>query len=335
MALALLLILASLSPLFASVLPPSAPYAGVVISLSKRTPQLAVDGVVDRDFLKAQVNKAYNKVARGFAAYERNTGKVHPSNSKHITRRNTGAEALQYDGSQILWQGDVEVGTPPLDFDTCSDFFLPGRHCDSSCKGHTIYDTSRSSTATNQDQRFDLAYGNGATVQGDVFRDTCTIAGKISDFNEDPVFQTFVKQGVTTSPEFAFNLGTSNAELFLGGVNKNKYTALIIGDTNSVSKLYKSISGSKDASQTVGDGFFTVPCDRIPRISITFGGKAFSISADTFNLGQVEQGSSDCVGGIFAEVFRLDFWIVGDVFLQNIYTVFNVEMKTVGFADLA
>ncbi|KAK0490644.1 acid protease [Armillaria novae-zelandiae] len=420
-------------PLFGKALPPTTPRVGVSIPLSKRTPQLAVNGVVDRDFLNAQVVKVHNKLARGFAAYERNTGKAHPSNTKHITRRSTGADALQ-DDSETLWQGTVEVGTPSVkftvDFDTgSSDFFLPGPNCDSSCGGHTVYDTSSSSTATDQNQRFSLAYGDGSTVEGDVFTDTFTIAGlkatkqaigaattyssgfsadnfqpdglvgmafkEISDFGDDPLFQTLVSQGVTTSPEFAFELSTSGAELFLGGVNQNKYTGsfttsrvsstgfwqinmdsaniggkavveslsaiidtgttLIVGDTNTVSEFYDSISGSADASQTVGDGFFTGNLSiflaiAFLNISLTFGGKAFSISANTFNLGQAEQGSSDCVGGIIGQDVG-DAWIVGDVFLQNVYTcelsdpnpdalandieAFNVEDETVGFANLA
>lgn len=399
-------------PLLSNALPSTTPRVGVSIPLSKRVPQLAVDGVVDRDFLNAQVVKVHNKLARGFATYERNTGKAHPSNTKHITRRSTGADALQ-DDSETLWQGTVEVGTPSVkfnvDFDTgSSDFFLPGPNCDSSCDGHTVYDTSSSSTATNQNQKFSLAYGDGSTVEGDIFTDTFTIAGlkatkqaigaattyssgfsadnfkpdglvgmafkQISDFGDDPLFQTLVSQGVTTSPEFAFELSKSGAELFLGGVNQDKYTGsfttsqvsntgfwqinmdsanvdgkavvenlsaiidtgttLIVGDTNAVSKFYDSISGSADASQSVGSGFFTVPCDSIPNISLTFGGKAFSISADTFNLGQAEQGSSDCVGGIIGQDVG-DAWIVGDVFLQNVYTSFNVNDETVGFANLA
>ncbi len=132
MALTLFWILAA-SPLLASALPPTAPRVGVSIPLSKRTPQFSVDGVVDRDFLNAQVIKVHkyvdmlyftphrliamfrSKVARGFAAYERNTGKAHPSNTKHITRRSTGADALQ-DDSEVLWQGTVEVGTPAVKF---------------------------------------------------------------------------------------------------------------------------------------------------------------------------------------------------------------------------
>ncbi|EEB96354.1 hypothetical protein MPER_04527, partial [Moniliophthora perniciosa FA553] len=81
------------------------------------------------------------------------------------------------------------------------------------------------------------------------------------------------------------------------------------------------------ASQTAGPGFFT-------EISLTFGGRDFSVSPDTFNLGLLSQGSNDCVGGI-AGGSPVDFWVVGDVFLQNVYTVFDVGNKQVGFADLA
>ncbi|PBK73510.1 GroES-like protein [Armillaria solidipes] len=55
------------------------------------------------------------------------------------------------------------------------------------------------------------------------------------------------------------------------------------------------------------------------KLCLTFGGKAFPINPDTFNLGQAEQGSSDCVGGIVA----------GD------FGAFNVKDETVGFANLA
>lgn len=41
-----------------------------------------------------------------------------------------------------------------------------------------------------------------------------------------------------------------------------------------------------------------VPCNSDPQISLTFGGKAFAIPTNTFNLGQLFQGSEDCVGGI-------------------------------------
>jgi hypothetical protein len=97
-------------------------------------------------------------------------------------------------------------------------------------------------------------------------------------------------------------------------------TTLVVGDTSNVAKFWKA-AGGKDASSTVGEGFYTYPCNSPPSVSITFGGKKFAISADTLSLGPVSSGSSQCVGGIVGQDLGVDFWIVGDVFMRNVYTV--------------
>lgn len=103
-------------------------------------------------------------------------------------------------------------------------------------------------------------------------------------------------------------------------------TSLVIGDVASVQAIYKAIPGSKDASGVIGNGFFTVPCKSVPdNVGLTFGDKTFTISAETFNLGLVSAGSPDCVGGIIADD-SLSFWIIGDVFLQNVYTCEYVDL---------
>ncbi|KAF8076138.1 acid protease [Lyophyllum atratum] len=196
---------------------------------------------------------------------------------------------------------------------------------------------------------------------------------EISEYNANPLFQSLVTQGKTTAAQFAFKLSKSGSELFLGGVNNDLFTGalsqspvvqkgywqvdleavnvdgkatasglsaivdtgttLILGDSDSVNRFYAAIPGAQDASDTIGAGFFTFPCDAALDISLTFSGRAFAISADTFNLGQASKGSADCVGGI--ATVDAGFWIVGDVFLQNVYTVFDVGKNSVGFATLA
>lgn len=109
-------------------------------------------------------------------------------------------------------------------------------------------------------------------------------------------------------------------------------TTLIVGDTKNVKAFYAAIPGSKDASKTVGAGYYTVPCSSIPTVSFTYGSKAFNVAPALFNLGLVNKGSKDCVGAIVASDFS--FWIVGDVFMQNVYTAFDMGNNRVGFATL-
>ncbi|KAK7691231.1 hypothetical protein QCA50_006334 [Cerrena zonata] len=194
----------------------------------------------------------------------------------------------------------------------------------------------------------------------------------ISEYNSPPLVQTLIAQGKIDQPIFAFKLASSGSELSIGGLNTKLYTgafttvpvttkgywqvnmdsvsangktpvgrvssiidtgtSLIIGDTANVKKFYASISGSKDASKTIGAGFYTVPCKSIPNVQMSFGGKAFSIAPSLFNLGAAVRGSSDCVGAIVGG--DDGFWIIGDVFLQNVYTFFNLGTNQVGFATL-
>jgi hypothetical protein len=76
-------------------------------------------------------------------------------------------------------------------------------------------------------------------------------------------------------------------------------TTLLVVDPTSAQEIYAAIPGSRNAARTVGQGFFTIPCNEIPTdVSFTVAGKAFTLSADTLNFGPIEEGSNQCVGGI-------------------------------------
>ncbi|KIJ66833.1 hypothetical protein HYDPIDRAFT_85774 [Hydnomerulius pinastri MD-312] len=198
--------------------------------------------------------------------------------------------------------------------------------------------------------------------------------GAISVYQANPVFQTLVADGQVTESVFAFKLAGSGSELYIGGVNSNLYTGdftyaavtqegywevgmdailgngqqiqseidsiidtgttLIVVPPTDAQNFYEAIGG-QDASTTVGEGFYTFPCDAVPQVSLTFNGQTFPISVDTFSLGLESDGSSDCVGGIVGEDLGASFWVVGDVFLANVYTAFDVGNTRVGFATLA
>ncbi|KAI0299938.1 acid protease [Russula brevipes] len=197
----------------------------------------------------------------------------------------------------------------------------------------------------------------------------------ISVYGAPPPFQTLMAQGQVTEPVFGFKLATSGSELYLGGVNKDLYTGdftwvtlsnagywqapfdsisvngktvvqeteaifdtgttLIIGDPVGIASLYLEIPGALPAPQ-YGVGLYTIPCNFNTPISISVGGREFEISPASFNLGPVSAGSDTCIAGAAASAtFIGQFWILGDVFLQNVYTGWDVGQTRIGFATLA
>ncbi|KAL5529952.1 hypothetical protein ACEPAF_6209 [Sanghuangporus sanghuang] len=232
------------------------------------------DGVADIDALKEHLVNVRLKIARGFANFENNTGALHPNDNGvlrkrvaeelRLARRKTGLDPLTDDLDGVLWQGNVNIGTPAntfsVDFDTgSSDLFVPSTACtDANCAGHEKFNTAASSTAVDQHQTFSIEFADGSTVSGEVFHDTVSIAGltatdqavvaatqysagfaldvsppdglmgmafqAISNSNSPPVFATLVAQGQTSAPVFGFTLLDSGGELFLGGTDASAFT---------------------------------------------------------------------------------------------------------------
>lgn len=269
--------------------------------------------------------------------------------------------------------------TPLVDFDSgSSDFFLPGAACTFSCAGHKIFDTAASNTAIDQYWDVQLAYGDGSTIEGNVFKDTVTLAGltvtnqdvvvasyysegfKLFNFSPDglmgmafqslaetkgnPVIMSLISQGETTESVFGVTLRGDGGELFIGGTDTGAFignlsfaplitepafweisvagasvgntqvvteaqdaivdtgTTFLIVDDDSANKIFAQIPGAASAANTVGEGFFTIPCDGIPSdISIDVAGKSFTLPPDAIKTGQLTQGSNECVAGIMAE----------------------------------
>ncbi|KAF7335565.1 Aspartic protease [Mycena venus] len=108
-------------------------------------------------------------------------------------------------------------------------------------------------------------------------------------------------------------------------------STLLLGDEVSVKMLYSAIPGAKDASAVLGPGFFTVPCNRIPTVGITLGNQLFNVAPDIFNLEVLLEGTADCVGSVVSQD-DIPFWVLGEIFLRNFYTVFNQGSARVGFA---
>lgn len=105
-------------------------------------------------------------------------------------------------------------------------------------------------------------------------------------------------------------------------------TTVIIAPTAAVDQFYAALPNSTD----FGNGFYAFPCSTMPIVSLTFGGQPFNVSPTLFNLGQVPGSPSQCFGGIVG-TDDAEFWIVGDMFLEGVYTEFDFGRNRVGFAS--
>lgn len=114
----------------------------------------------------------------------------------------------------------------------------------------------------------------------------------------------FSYASVTTKAYWEVNIGAVKAGSTTLESNVDSIidtgTTLIYGDSATVKKIYAQIPGSASATSTVGQGYYTVPCSGVTStISLTFGGKAFTISGSSLILDEVSSGK--CLGGIAAD----------------------------------
>ncbi|KAF7783279.1 hypothetical protein Agabi119p4_2655 [Agaricus bisporus var. burnettii] len=119
-------------------------------------------------------------------------------------------------------------------------------------------------------------------------------------------------------------------------------TSLIGGLSADVARIWNAVPGALEVGLQA-PGFYVYPCDTELQVSLSFGGKSWTIDPEDMNLGAADLAGELCLGGIFDLTAGSNVgpgagnpgWVIGDVFLKNVYSVFRAEPPSIGFAQLS
>ncbi|KAI5481256.1 hypothetical protein MNV49_004876 [Pseudohyphozyma bogoriensis] len=128
-------------------------------------------------------------------------------------------------------------------------------------------------------------------------------------------------------------------------------TSLIGAPTTACQAVYEQLGGQA-ISLSGSSGYYSYPCSTNVNVTMTFGGVQYSIPSDNFNSGYVTSSGSECLGALFeydttesvssgsgsgyaSSTSTTPTWIVGDSFLNGVYSAFRFSpTASIGFATL-
>ncbi|KAG0334728.1 hypothetical protein BG004_000288 [Podila humilis] len=197
---------------------------------------------------------------------------------------------------------------------------------------------------------------------------------EMSSSGELPPFLAMMEQKSFRNGVFGFYMGTGEGELSLGGYDGSKIAGSEVHWANVIKKGYWEIkmdkvkTGNKDlvkspvhaivdtgttqiimpvelarhlhskilpGAKVIHDGVYSIPCNGkgMPTLRIQISGKQFEVPPRLYTLQEIAPGR--CMSGFAGEEVDGTSWILGDVFLRSVYSIFDFDNGRVGFGTLA
>ncbi|KAF2399264.1 acid protease [Trichodelitschia bisporula] len=135
-------------------------------------------------------------------------------------------------------------------------------------------------------------------------------------------------------------------EIAAGGIGVDSKAASLSGARTAIidsgtSYIFMSASDSAAihalilGAKAIDDSYYQLPCSTSKPLWIQFGDTKWNILAKDFVGDPLEKGSPDCRSRLVTGTpFGDSKWLVGDVFLKNVYAAFDYDGGRVGFAAL-
>ncbi|CAK7228900.1 hypothetical protein SEUCBS140593_007065 [Sporothrix eucalyptigena] len=108
-------------------------------------------------------------------------------------------------------------------------------------------------------------------------------------------------------------------------------TTYVFGPAADVAALHAQIPGAESSD---GGVTYTVPCTSDQPLTVYFSGVAYSISSLDW-LSPATTDGGNCTSNIYGHAVVTNAWLLGDLFIKNVYAVFDVDQSRIGFAKQA
>ncbi|KAF9572209.1 hypothetical protein EC968_010147 [Mortierella alpina] len=197
---------------------------------------------------------------------------------------------------------------------------------------------------------------------------------EMSSSGEQPPFLSMMEQRTVKNGIFGFYMGHGSGELAFGGydssriegndilwskvVKKGYWEIMMDGVKSEKEKLLKApVHAIVDTGTTqiivpvglarhlhakllpgarhIHDGIYSLPCNLqgMPILKFEIGGRTFELPPHLYTLQEIAPGR--CMSGFAGEEVEGTSWILGDVFLRSVYSIFDFDNDRVGFGKLA